>query len=95
MTIEQGKKKTECLRITLGNPSLCRQITSPSQTCDLKWATQNCSLSFQTIGVWPEHADGTEVNTVCKNAESTLIATGDDSGKVKLFLHPASQPKVR
>ncbi|XP_031616634.1 echinoderm microtubule-associated protein-like 2 isoform X2 [Contarinia nasturtii] len=76
------------------NPTLCRQITSPSQTCDIKWATQNCSLSFQTIGVWPEHADGTDINGVCKNFEGSLMATGDDFGKVKLFLYPATQPKT-
>lgn len=77
-----------------GNPTLCRQITSPSQMCDITWATQNCSLSFQTIGVWPENADGTDINAVCKNFEGSLIATGDDFGKVKLFLYPATQPKV-
>lgn len=64
-------------------------------TTDIKWATQNCSLSFQTIGIWPEHADGTDINAVCKNFESTLMASGDDFGKVKLFLYPATQPKVR
>ncbi|XP_055316074.1 echinoderm microtubule-associated protein-like 2 isoform X2 [Sitodiplosis mosellana] len=76
------------------NPTLCRQITSSSTTNDIKWATQNCSLSFQTIGVWPEHADGTDINAVCKNFEGSLMASGDDFGKVKLFLYPATQPKT-
>lgn len=61
---------------------------------DTKWATQHCSLSFQTVGIWPENADGTDVNTVCRNSERSLIATGDDFGKVKLYSYPASQPKV-
>lgn len=78
----------------IGNPTLCRQITSSQQTLDVKWATQNCSLSFQTIGVWPEYADGTDINAVCRNAEASLLASGDDFGKVKLFLYPATQPKV-
>lgn len=77
-----------------GNPSLCRQITTMSTVCDVKWASQNCSLSFHTIGVWPENADGTDVNTVCRNADSSLLATGDDFGRVKLFMNPAIQPKV-
>lgn len=77
-----------------GNPTLCRQITSTSQILDVKWATQNCSLSFQTIGVWPEYADGTDINAVCRNSEASLLASGDDFGKVKLFLYPATQPKV-
>lgn len=66
----------------------------PSELCDVKWATQNCSLSFDTIGVWPENADGTDINAVCKNSDSTLLCSGDDFGKVKLYLYPTIQPKV-
>lgn len=61
---------------------------------DTKWATQNCSLSFSTVGVWPENADGTDVNAVCRSSDSSLLASGDDWGKVKLFSFPTSQPKV-
>lgn len=77
-----------------GNPSLCRQITSLTNICDLTWASQNCSLSFQTVGIWPENADGTDINSVCRNNDGTLLASGDDFGKVKLFLNPSIQPKV-
>lgn len=73
---------------------MCRQITSLSNINDVKWATQNCSLSFQTVGVWPENADGTDINAVCRNADGTLLASGDDFAKVKLFLFPTIQPKV-
>lgn len=45
--------------------------------------------------MWPEYADGTDINAVCRNAESSLLASGDDFGKVKIFLYPATQPKVR
>lgn len=44
--------------------------------------------------MWPEYADGTDINAVCRNAEASLLASGDDFGKVKLFLYPATQPKV-
>lgn len=62
---------------------------------DTTWATQNCSLSFSTVGVWPENADGTDVNTVCRSSDLSLLASGDDWGKVKLFSFPTSQPKVK
>jgi echinoderm microtubule-associated protein-like 1/2 len=51
-------------------------------------------LSFETIGIWPESADGTDINTVAKSNDSELLATGDDYGKVNLFSYPAMQPKV-
>lgn len=76
------------------NPSTCRQVTSPSTLRDVLWASQFCTLSFQTIGVWPENADGTDVNTVARNSDGKLLATGDDWGKVKLYSYPVSQPKV-
>jgi echinoderm microtubule-associated protein-like 1/2 len=78
-----------------GNPNLCRQIPNGSSLRDVEWATQNCTLSFETIGIWPEGADGTDVNVACRSQDKTLIATGDDFGKVKLFSYPASKPKVR
>lgn len=61
---------------------------------DIVWASQNCSLSFQTVGVWPENADGTDINAVSRNSARTMVVTGDDWGKVKLYSYPASQPKV-
>lgn len=76
------------------NPMLCRQITNSAQMGDVKWASQSCTLSFETIGIWPENADGTDINTVAKSPEFDLLVTGDDFGKVKLFSYPACQPKV-
>lgn len=61
---------------------------------DIQWASQNCSLSFQTVGIWPEHADGTDINAVSRSSDRSLVATADDFGKVKLYTYPASQPKV-
>lgn len=78
----------------VGNADLCRQINSPSTVRDIRWTSQNCTLSFQTVGIWPENADGSDVNTVSRNLDETLLVTGDDWGRVKLYSCPASQPKV-
>lgn len=80
--------------IPSGNPNLCRQITNASTLRDVEWATNSCTISFETIGIWPEGADGTDVNVVNRSPDKTLMATGDDFGKVKLFTYPASKPKV-
>ncbi|XP_041781012.1 echinoderm microtubule-associated protein-like 2 isoform X1 [Anopheles merus] len=75
------------------NPTLCRQITSQSTVKNLEWATQNCSVSFETIGIWPENFDGTDINSVCKDGEEQFLVCADDFGKIRLFSFPASQPK--
>lgn len=61
---------------------------------DVEWATNSCTLTFETIGIWPEGADGTDVN-YCERANSKkLLATADDFGKVKLYTYPVTQPRV-
>ncbi|XP_037024980.1 echinoderm microtubule-associated protein-like 2 isoform X2 [Bradysia coprophila] len=75
------------------NAELCRQITSPTTLRDVKWASQTCSISFQTVGVWPENADGSDVNSVGRSSDGSLLVSGDDWGKIKLYAYPTSQPK--
>ncbi|XP_055594510.1 echinoderm microtubule-associated protein-like 2 isoform X2 [Uranotaenia lowii] len=75
------------------NPTLCRQITTHSNVRNLEWATQSCTVSFETLGIWPEGFDGTDINSVCKDGEEQFLVTADDTGKIRLFGYPASQPK--
>ncbi len=79
----------------LGNASICRPIANPSQLRDVEWATQTCVLGFSTVGVWPETIDGSDLNTCARSRSGGMMATGDDFGKIKLYAHPACQPKVR
>lgn len=46
------------------------------------------------IGIWPENADGSDVNTCSRSHSQKLVATGDDFGKVNIYSYPACQPKV-
>ncbi|KAL0123583.1 hypothetical protein PUN28_005827 [Cardiocondyla obscurior] len=75
------------------NPGVCRQIPQSSMLRNVDWASHTCVISFETIGIWPEGADGTDVNNCARSGDGKLLATGDDFGKVKLFSHPACQPK--
>ena len=61
---------------------------------DVEWASQSCLLSFNTIGVWPETIDGTDLNTCARSNNFKYVATGDDFGKIKLYSYPVTQPKV-
>jgi microtubule-associated protein-like 1/2 len=70
----------------------CRQVTQSSSLRDVEWDTQTCTLGFNVLGVWPEGADGTDINSVARSQDNTLLAAGDDFGKVHLFKYPAIQP---
>ncbi|XP_028026451.1 echinoderm microtubule-associated protein-like 2 isoform X3 [Bombyx mandarina] len=75
------------------NAMTCRQVTSPSSLRDAAWASNTCPITFTTVGVWPENADGTDINSCARSRDGRLAATGDDFGKVKLYAYPVTQPK--
>ena len=51
-----------------------------------------CCACFS--GIWPEGADGTDVNGCNRNHKETLLASADDFGKVNLYQYPCTQPRV-
>ncbi|XP_015834813.1 echinoderm microtubule-associated protein-like 2 isoform X3 [Tribolium castaneum] len=75
------------------NATTCRQIPQTGVMRDVDWATNNCTITFSTIGIWPENADGTDVNFCDRSHDRKLLASADDFGKVKLYSYPASQPR--
>lgn len=77
-----------------GNAGLCRQVPQSSQLRDVEWASNSCTLTFNTLGIWPEGADGTDVNQCDRSHDGDLMATADDFGKVKLYSYPVIQPRV-
>ena len=44
-----------------GNSTTCRQINNHASMRDVQWKTQNCLMTFETIGIWPETVDGTDL----------------------------------
>nr|XP_028597733.1 echinoderm microtubule-associated protein-like 2 isoform X4 [Podarcis muralis] len=76
------------------DPSTCRQITSAEAVRNMDWATATCVLGFGVFGIWPEGADGTDINAVCRSHDGKLLASADDFGKVHLFSYPCCQPRA-
>jgi microtubule-associated protein-like 6 len=64
------------------------QIRSPTSVRDEAWATWTCTLGWPVQGIWPSGADGTDINSVDRSPDGTLIASGDDFNTVKLFKYP-------
>ncbi|KAE9018391.1 Echinoderm microtubule-associated protein-like 6 [Phytophthora fragariae] len=63
-------------------------VSRASSLRDVKWATWTCTLGWPVQGIWPECADGTDINAVCASSSRTILASGDDSGNVKFFRYP-------
>ena len=70
------------------NPLTGDQITDPEVITGLHWASQNCLMTFETLGVWGDsEADRTDINSV--SAGGQLLASGDDGGRVRLYTNPS------
>ncbi|XP_019716941.1 echinoderm microtubule-associated protein-like 2 isoform X1 [Hippocampus comes] len=71
-----------------------KHVTNMDAVRNLTWATSTCTLSFTTFGIWPDGADGTDINGVCRSHADSLLASADDFGKVHLLSYPCSQPRA-
>ena len=72
------------------------QEKSASAMKDTKWATQTCIFGWHVRGLWPEGADGTDINACGRsnNGERELVVTSDDFGTVKIFRYPCIIPNA-
>lgn len=59
---------------------------------DEKWDTFTCPLGFPVMGIWPAsrpgegHADGTDINAVCRGGENQARASGGGGGSERQIL---------
>ncbi|KAL7687927.1 putative guanylate cyclase activating protein [Plasmopara halstedii] len=64
------------------------QVSRASSVRDVKWSTWTCTLGWPVQGIWPDYADGTDINAVCASSSRSILAIGDDSGNVKVYRYP-------
>ena len=64
----------------------CEQVKFPSALKDVHWATWTCPLGWPVQGVWPKHADGTDISA-CDRAhtDESAVVVAEDFGMIKLF----------
>ncbi|EAR94225.2 HELP domain protein (macronuclear) [Tetrahymena thermophila SB210] len=77
-----------------------KQIPSgATQFRDEKWVSWTATLGWPVQGIWPEAADGTDINAVDRSNSTYsrndtppdnyyLLATGDDFSQVNIFRYP-------
>jgi microtubule-associated protein-like 6 len=61
---------------------------------DETWASWTCTLGWPVQGIFPPFADGSDINACDRSPDSTIIATADDFGTVKLFKYPSPVEKA-
>jgi echinoderm microtubule-associated protein-like 6 len=68
------------------------QIVSASAVKDEPWASWTQKFGFPVQGIY-QNADYTDINTVCRDPNSTFIAVGYDDQIIRTFKYPCYIPK--
>ena len=61
-----------------------RNVAS-SSTKSVEWASWTCVLGWPVQLIWPEGADGSDINACMRSHNNAVLASADDFGKVNLF----------
>ena len=69
-----------------------RKNIPASSAKDIDWKTWTCKIGFPVQGIF-ETVDFSDINTVCRSENRTVLATGDDNQKVRLLKYPSVVPK--
>jgi microtubule-associated protein-like 6 len=70
-------------------------IPSAARLRDVTWASQNCSMDWNTQGVWSPYRDGTDITYCESNSfrgedDGQVLVTGDNFGRLKMFRYPCT-----
>ncbi|KAH9120424.1 hypothetical protein LEN26_011110 [Aphanomyces euteiches] len=83
------------LTIIPGDVASGKQITSANTLRDVKWHTWTCTFGWPVQGIWPEEADGTDVNAACRSESHKSLLTVDDNSKINLYRYPSTHPRSK
>eukprot|EP00945_MAST-04E_sp_MAST-4E-sp1_P001800 g1800.t1 len=72
------------------DPKTGKQVTSATSLKDAEWDTWSCVLGWPVKGIWDTCAKGSDVNCVSRSVDKTLLVTGENSQKLKLFKYPVA-----
>lgn len=61
-----------------------------------RWLTQNTVFGWTVQGMWPANAyDSSEINAVDRSVSGKYLATGEDSGQIRLLRYPSVIPSSK
>lgn len=77
--VRAGKQQTSAT-------AMADYFGEPIEGCeDRRWASQTCILGWPCQGIWPKGAKGSDINALDTHGNRRVLATADDSGKVRII----------
>jgi WD40 repeat protein/Ca2+-binding EF-hand superfamily protein len=67
-------------------------IPAISTLKDVRWDSWTLPIGWPVQGVWPKHSDGTDIRTCHRSNFGSLLLTGDNYGRLRLWKYPALDP---
>ena len=57
---------------------------------DTPWSSQNCPYGWPAFGSWSRHADANQTVSADRSESESILAVGDNQGKVRLLRFPSA-----
>ena len=73
--------------------SSSRQVRDIDMIRDIDWASGDCVVQWNSLGVWGETSDSADPRTASLSRSHDVLVVGDTWAKVKLYSSPACQPR--
>jgi microtubule-associated protein-like 1/2 len=66
----------------------CRPVDNDAIVHDLRWATHNCTIGFNVIGIWSDLIDSALINYCDKSNNDKYIVSATDTGYINVYRWP-------
>jgi len=91
--IAAAKQETSASKIADYNNAVTSHDDNDEANVGKMWMTQHTVFSWASQGIWPANAyDSSEINAIDRHVSFKYLATGEDSGIVRILRYPAVIP---
>jgi microtubule-associated protein-like 1/2 len=66
----------------------CRPVGNDDIVHDLRWATHNCTIGFNVIGIWSDSIDSALINYCDKSNNENYVVSATDTGYINIYRWP-------
>jgi len=74
--------------------TLKQSLHAHTELRDSKWQTWTSPLGWSVRGVWGKSDEPSEIKTVRRSPDGSLLALGDELGNLKFYPFPCTRPEM-